>query len=317
MQPVSRWQAVLIGLLLSCLAGRVDAAARFTNSVPVNGKIVIGWTSRGVLETASQLAGPWTTVTNASNPYTNSITTDARFFRLNQRVDASTLHKKVLCGYQGWFRSGGDGGNEWDHWNRDWFVPPATNRLDWITFEMWPDVSEYTNQYPVTGFTLPGGAQAYLYSAQDQQTVDKHFDWMQDYGIDGVVVQRFVTQTPPDSIQTWKTNVLNHVRAAAARTGRTFFLEYDMSGATNDMTLFTRMTNDWVHLVDDLNLTQDPRYQYHDDRPVLMIFGFYPERFPNDLTVPKQIIAWFKTNATYGVTLIGSGWWNWRAGAHR
>ena len=25
-------------------------------------------------------------------------------------VDATTLHKKVLCGYQGWFRAGGDSG---------------------------------------------------------------------------------------------------------------------------------------------------------------------------------------------------------------
>jgi hypothetical protein len=35
-------------------------------------------------------------------------------------VDATTLHKKVLCGYQGWFRATGDGGTEWDHWNRGW-----------------------------------------------------------------------------------------------------------------------------------------------------------------------------------------------------
>src|SRR5271157_484298 len=233
--------------------------------------------------------------------------------RPRQTVDATTLHKKVLCGYQGWFRAGGDGGAEWDHWNRDWSTPPKTNALDKITFEMWPDVGEYTHKYAVPGFTYPGGAQAYLYSAQDQQTVDKHFDWMQEYGIDGVVVQRFVTQTPPDNIQAWKTNVLRYVRSAANRTGRVFCLEYDMSGA-NTKTLFSQLTNDWIYLVDGLKVTQDPRYLCHNGRPVLMIFGFYPERFP-DAALPKQIIAWFKTNATCGVTLIGSGWWDWRAGA--
>jgi hypothetical protein len=233
--------------------------------------------------------------------------------RPDQPVDATTLHKKVLCGYQGWFRAGGDGGTEWDHWNRDWSKPPATNALDNITFDMWPDVSEYRNKYPAPGFTHPDGAQAYLYSAQDQQTVDKHFDWMQEYGIDGVVVQRFVTQAPPDNTQAWKTNVLDHVRAAANRTGRVFCLEYDMSGA-NTNTLFSQMTNDWVHLVDGLKVTQDPRYLHHNGKPVLMIFGFYPERFP-DTALPQQIIAWFKTNAVCGVTLIGSGWWDWRAGA--
>ena len=233
--------------------------------------------------------------------------------RPRQTVDATTLHKKVLCGYQGWFRAGGDGGTEWDHWNRDWSAPPKTNALDMITFEMWPDVSEYTRKYAVPGFTHPDGVQAYLYSAQDQQTVDKHFDWMQEYGIDGVVVQRFVTQTPPDNIQAWKTIVLRYVRAAANRTGRVFCLEYDMSGA-NPKTLFSQLTNDWIYLVDSLKVTQDPRYLRHNGRPVLMIFGFYPERFP-DTVLPKQIIAWFKTNAICGVTLIGSGWWDWRAGA--
>jgi hypothetical protein len=122
-----------------------------------------------------------------------------------------------------------------------------------------------------------------------------------------------VTQIPPDNIQTWKTNVLRDVRAAANRTGRVFCLEYDMSGA-NSRTLFHQLTNDWTYLTDVLKLTQDSRYLHHNGKPVLMIFGFYPERFP-DTRLPKQIIAWFKTNGSHGVTLIGSGWWNWRAGA--
>ena len=176
----------------------------------------------------------------------------------NSTVDATTLHGKVLCGYQGWFRAGGDGGTEWDHWNRDWSRPPRTNALDMLTFDLWPDVSEYTHRYPVPGFTHPDGSQACLYDTQDQQTVDKHFDWMRDYGIDGVVVQRFVTQTPPDNIQAWKSNVLQHVRAAANRTGRVFCLEYDMTGA-DTRTLFGRMTNDWMYLVDGLKLTRDQR----------------------------------------------------------
>ena len=75
------------------------------------------------------------------------------------------------------------------------------------------------NKYPAPDFTYPGGAQAYLYSALDQITVNMHFDWMRDYGIDGVVVQRFVSQLPPQSVQVWKTNVLNYSRAAANRTG--------------------------------------------------------------------------------------------------
>jgi hypothetical protein len=307
------YSTLLIGLVwLGMVTGPLSvssAAVRLTNSAPVNGSIIINWNSRGTLESASQLSGPWITVTN-SPPFTNQIAGDMMFFRLNQTVDASTLHKKVLVGYQGWFRAAGDGDNRWDHWNRDWFSTINTNQL---TFEMWPDVTDYPDKYPAPGFTHPGGGQAYLFSSQDKSTVDLHFDWMQEYGIDGAVVQRFVTQISPDNVQLWKTNVLKNAQAAAHRTGRTFMIEYDMSGA-NTNTLFSQLTNDWINLSDTLHLTQDPRYQHHDGKPALIIFGFYPERFAGT-DLPKQIIGWFKTNATHSVTLIGSGWWDWRNSA--
>ena len=228
-------------------------------------------------------------------------------------VDASTLHKKVLCGYQGWFRAAGDGGSEWDHWNRDWNSPPAPNTPGALTFDLWPETREYDHQYAVPGFTRPDGSPAFLYSAADPAAMDKHFDWLRDYGLDGVVLQRFVTQLPPDNVQAWKSNVLHSVRAAANRTGRVFCLEYDLSGAARSR-LFSQLTNDWIQLARTEKLTQDPRYLHENGRPVLFIFGFYPERFP-DPALPKNIIAWFKTNPVCPVTLIGSGWWNWRAGA--
>jgi hypothetical protein len=55
-------------------------------------------------------------------------------------VDATTLHHKVICGYQGWFRCPGDSAKDgWRHWSRDASkIGPAT-----LTFEMWPDLSEY------------------------------------------------------------------------------------------------------------------------------------------------------------------------------
>jgi len=246
-------------------------------------------------------------------PGTNRFMGGAASLSPTRTVDATTLHKKVLVGYQGWFHAGGEGAARWDHWNRDWSAPPRTNHLDGLTFEMWPDVSDYPDQYPVAGFTQPDGAPAKVFSSQDQSTVDLHFDWLRDYGIDGAVVQRFVTQTPPDNTQSWKTNVLEHVRAAANRTGRVFMLEYDLSGA-NPNTLFNQLTNDWTDLVVRQRLTADPRYLHHDGKPALMMFGFYPERFAGT-ALPRQIIAWFQTNAVGGVTLIGSGWWDWRRGA--
>src|SRR5215204_5312323 len=140
---------------------KVGAAARLTNASPANGKVVVSWNSRGTLGIANQVTGPWTSITNPPNPYTNAITTPSRFFRLHQTVDATTLRKKVLCGYQGWFRCPGDGGSQWIHWSRS----TSTIASNTLTFEMWPDMSEYTNKYPAPGFTYPGGAQAHLFSS--------------------------------------------------------------------------------------------------------------------------------------------------------
>jgi len=283
------------------LTGTVWAApARLTNSAPVNGNLLIGWNSRGSLQKAQQVSGPWSTLTNAANPYTIRITLSPQFFRLNQTVDTTTLHKKVLCGYQGWFRCPGDGGNQWIHWSRS----SSTIASNTLTFEMWPEMNEYTNKYPAPGFTYPGGAQAQLFSSQDRQTVERHFDWMLDYGIDGVFVQRFVV-----GLASRPTNVLNHVRNAANRTGRTFAITYDMSGQAIN-TLFSQLTNDWRWLVDNMHITQDPRYLHHNGKPVLMIWGFFVDRFSTNLA--HQIIDFFKTNTTYGVTLIGGGQWWWR-----
>ena len=37
-----------------------------------------------------------------------------------------------------------------------------------------------------------GGKPAYLFSAWNRKTVLRHFRWMKEYGLDGVLVQRFV-----------------------------------------------------------------------------------------------------------------------------
>ncbi|SRR6266568_4781654 len=288
-------------LVFSGATMKSNAAARLTNSPSAQGMSVISWNGRGTLEMAAQLSGSWLTISNAASPYTNQIADGAGFFRLNQTVDTTTLRKKVMCGYQGWFRCPGDGGSQWIHWSRN-SGQITTNTL---TFEMWPDMSDYTNKYPAPGFTYPSGAQAYLFSSQDQQTVDRHFDWMQDYGIDGVYVQRFVV-----GVATHPTNVLNAARKAANRTGRTFAITYDMSGQPTN-TLFSQLTNDWRWLVDNMHITQDPRYLHHNGKPVLMIWGFFSDRFSTNLA--NQIIDFFKTNATYGVTLVGGGEWWWRS----
>src|SRR5438876_887096 len=141
-----------------------------------------------------------------------------------KEIDATSLRHKVLCGYQGWFRCPDHAAKVgWRHWSRD------ANKIspDTLTFEMWPDMTEYEDdeKYPATGFTYPDGKPAHLFSSAHPKTVDRHFRWMQQYGIDGVLLQRFLVDLNDRSVD----QVLANVRVSAATTGRVFAICYDLS----------------------------------------------------------------------------------------
>src|SRR5438105_5581973 len=121
-------------------------------------------------------------------------------------IDATTLRQKVVCGYQGWFRCPGDpAGEGWRHWSRN----SQKMTRDTLTFEMWPDLSESTaeEKFPAPGFTHPDGSQAHLFSSAHPLTVKRHFQWMRQYGIDGVFAQRFLVNVGKPSSD----RVLGHV----------------------------------------------------------------------------------------------------------
>jgi hypothetical protein len=220
-------------------------------------------------------------------------------------IDATTLRHKVLCGYQGWFRCPGDpAGEGWRHWSRD----PRKITADTVTFEMWPDLTEFADdeKYPAPGFTHPDGKPAHLFSSAHPRTVERHFRWMERYGIDGVFVQRFLVNLANPSSD----RVLGHVRASAARTGRVYAVCYDMTGAPKDR-LYDLLVGDWKRLVDEQKVTQDGRYLRHGGRPVVFVWGFYSDRFGPALA--HRIIDFFKADTKYGATLVGGCPWQWRA----
>ena len=139
-------------------------------------------------------------------------------------VDASTLDGKVLFGYQGWFRTPGDGSNVgWSHWSRG--APPTAENM---TVDLYPDLSEFDAQdlCPIPGEMI-GAKPAYLFSSYNKNVVMKHFEWMKKYGLDGVLVQRFLSDIPGSRAQ--GDGVLKNIIAAAEKTGRVFAIEYDIS----------------------------------------------------------------------------------------
>ena len=102
---------------------------------------------------------------------------------------------------------------------------------------------------------------------------------------------------------------MGYARDAANRTGRTFVVEYDLSGMATDR-LYDTIVRDWKFLVDDMKITQDARYLHEGGKPVLAIFGFFSDRFSP--TLAHRLIDFFKTNEKYRVCLIGGCQWPWR-----
>ncbi len=225
-----------------------------------------------------------------------------------QVVDPSTLDHKVLLGYQGWFDCPREGGPQnWSHWLR--------HAPDEPVVDMYPDLSEFdkSDLCAVPGLTI-GGKQAYLYSASNRKVVDGHFRWMKEYGLDGVLVQRFLSDIPRR--RATGDVVLKNIMAAAKAEGRVFAIEYDVSGASSEK-FFEVMSEDWQYLVHDLKITAQPGYLHHKGKPVLSVWGmgFLDRHPPDDPETAKRAVAWFKSGAPEEcrVTYMGGVPARWRA----
>ena len=136
-------------------------------------------------------------------------------------VDSSTLEGKVLLGYQGWFTCPSDGSGRWTHWSRGAPTPET------LTVDLYPDlrVLNPDERCDLPGMTI-GGKPAYLFSSRNPKTVNRHFRWMQEYGPDGVLVQRFVGSIARNRADGDDGDVvLKNVMAAARASGRTFAIE--------------------------------------------------------------------------------------------
>jgi hypothetical protein len=232
-------------------------------------------------------------------------------------VDASTARKKVMCGYQGWFRCPGDAsGLGWIHWSRDSRqMTPKT-----LTFDMWPDMTEYSpaERFLAPGFTYSDGRPAELFSSDNLATVRRHFAWMRDYGIDGAWLQHFVVDLPggPSADRyPSRLRVLNHVRQAARETGRAWALGYDIAGMPGGR-VFEVLTADWKRLVDD-GVTRDPHYLHEKGRPTVQVWGFYRNNpsIPMTPELAERLIAFFHEPGPYEAYLQGGGDWDWRRNA--
>ena len=207
----------------------------------------------------------------------------------------------VMCGYQGWFRAEGDGsGQGWVHYSVRRDKMDAAN----VHVDLWPDVSEYEKTYP-TSFLTADGKPARVFSSWDASTVNLHFQWMQEYGIDGVFVQRFFSglRTGPDRRNSRV--VLEHAFKASQRYGRAIAVMYDLSGLRAEGEDCSVIEEDWKELVDQLKITSqgtNQTYLYDRGRPVVVIWGLgFPDRPYNIHRIGiEKLIDFFKNDPQYG-----------------
>ncbi len=221
------------------------------------------------------------------------------------RPDASTLTGRVMCGYQGWFNAEGDGADRGhNHWTKGGGRPGAHN----IRVDLWPDLGEFPpdERFPTDLFHADG-RRAEVFSSFRRETVLRHFRWMEEHGIDGVFVQRFINSLARPAHLAHNNAVLQHCREGARRHGRTYALMYDLSGLRPGNA--DRLIADWRTLLRDTQLTRDPMYQRHRGKPVLALWGcgFRDDKARPSLEDWRKIMAFLKDDPAAGGVAVMLG----------
>ena len=223
-------------------------------------------------------------------------------------VEREGLDGKVLAGYQGWFTADGDGtGFAWVHWGHNGTFEPGT-----CTIDLWPNVSEYEHTYP-TAFRHSDGRVARVFSSADASTVDTHFRWMAEYGIDGAFLQRFGSDLRDPKLAAVRTRVLDHVRNAAATHGRVWVPMYDLSGLSGEEV--RALADDWAMLVDS-DRVRDDRHLTLEGRPLVAIWGLgFNDGRQYGAADVRALVEFLKLDPKYGGNAIMLGVpYGWRTG---
>ncbi|MCD6355383.1 MAG: xylosidase [Prolixibacteraceae bacterium] len=175
----------------------------------------------------------------------------------------------VMAGYQGWFTAEGDGaGRRWHHYEKNGQFKPNVSTIDF-----WPDVSEYEVTYE-TDFKFANGEKAHVYSTYDEESVDLHFKWMKQYGIDGVFMQRFVSEIKSSKGKNHFNKVLENALKAANIYDRAISIMYDLSGSNSEE--LNIVYEDWKELqktFDLFNNKTHPTFLRHNGKPLVAIWG--------------------------------------------
>jgi len=201
----------------------------------------------------------------------------------------------VMAGYQGWFRAEGDGSSA----KRYVYGNEVRSGMD-----MWPDVSEYEKTYS-TPFKDATGKPAKFFSSVDKSSVELHFKWMEEYGVDGVFMQRFFDNTRKENRGNESVSILKNALEAASKHKRAIAVMYDLSGLKGKGEDCSSIIEDWKYLVDELKVTYQASgstYLHDHGKPVVAIWGVgFPDRPYNIRNIGlEKLIDFLKNDPVYG-----------------
>jgi hypothetical protein len=214
-----------------------------------------------------------------------------------------TMDNKVFVGYQGWFAPTRLGDNaRWIHYGHRGEFKPGLS-----TVEMWPDVSDLDADEKVpTDFRHKDGTVAHVFDPQNAKTVNRHFAWMKQYGIDGAFLQRFVNPAADVRQRPSLDKVLENVRAASKNNGVSWGLMYDLSGVKAE-DVFAKVSTDWKTLGGEREIRKDEHYIHHRNKPVVVLWGI---GFNDNRPAPGaylSLIQFLKNDPVYGGNTVVLG----------
>ncbi|TFK37396.1 hypothetical protein BDQ12DRAFT_750835, partial [Crucibulum laeve] len=235
------------------------------------------------------------------------------------RADPSTIQDKFLVGYQGWFTCAGDGEpvdpghHGWIHWFN--YPIPDGGRPN---TDLWPDVSAYSTSelYPAPGLRTSAGNAVNLFSSRNGKTVNTHFRWMAQHGVDGAFLQRFVGQTDMQTghnqgIRHIRDEVGDHVKEAAEANGRVFAIMYDVSGVAADQ-IQRVIQDDWQHLLCEKGVLESASYLKENGKPVIALWGFGFDGRGHTPSLVRLITKFFRDSTPGGAYIMAGTPAHWR-----
>lgn len=214
----------------------------------------------------------------------------------------SEFKGKSVAGYQAWFTAS-DENSGWVHWSGNSRPEPGNS-----SFEVYPDVREYNAEaLSTTGFSnLGNGEPSEVFTSAE--VIDTHFKWMQETGIDGVALQRFIGDNPyPITNSEFSKPV--KVKKAAEKYERIFYVCYDMSSGNDENAWVESIKFDWVYNIEQsYKLSSSPAYATVKNKPVVQIWGpGFSSRAGNSAGT-IELIEFLQSRGCYVIGGVPTGW---------